>query len=82
MADLIHVRINSPEKIIWEGEAEWVSSENTEGPFDILPMHTNFITIIEKKDIRVKSAKEVQTYKYDRTVLYAHSNKVFIYTNI
>jgi F0F1-type ATP synthase epsilon subunit len=82
MADQIHVRINSPEKVIWEGDAEWVSSENSDGPFDILAMHTNFITIIENKEIRVKSGSEIQKYKFDKTVLHVHANKVNIYTNI
>jgi F0F1-type ATP synthase epsilon subunit len=82
MSDLIHVRINSPQKIIWEGDAEWVSSENSQGPFDILPMHANFVSIIENKDIKVKTANGVETYTFPRSVIYAHSNQVKIFTNL
>jgi len=83
MSDLLTVRINSPDKILWEGEAEWVSSENKDGVFDILPYHSNFVTIIEDKDIKVKLVHgEVVTYKYPRSVIYAHSNSVKIYTKI
>jgi F0F1-type ATP synthase epsilon subunit len=82
MADVLRVRINSPEKIIWEGEAQSVSSENVNGPFDILPFHTNFISIMENKEIRVKTSGEVKTFKYPISVLYTHSNQVHIYTNI
>ena len=83
MADLLKVRINSPEKVIWEGDAEWVSSENRDGIFDILPFHTNFVTIIEDKDIRVKlPGGDVVKYKYPRTVIYSHSNRLKIYTKI
>jgi F0F1-type ATP synthase epsilon subunit len=82
MADQLHVRINSPEKIIWEGDAEWVSSENSQGPFDILPMHANFVSIIEKHDIRVKTAEGEVKYTFPYSVIYAHSNQVKIYTNL
>ncbi|OGG04368.1 hypothetical protein A2Z33_04295 [Candidatus Gottesmanbacteria bacterium RBG_16_52_11] len=78
----LHVRINSPEKVIWEGEAEWVSSENTAVKFDILPMHSNFISVIEKKPIRVKSGGKEESYSFDRSVIYAHKNSVLIYTHI
>jgi F0F1-type ATP synthase epsilon subunit len=82
MSDQIKVRINSPDKIIWEGEAEWVSSKNSQGTFDILPLHTNFISVIENHDIKVKSGGEVRIFKYPRSVIYAHSNVVKIYTDI
>ena len=82
MADKLKVKINSPAKILWEGEAEWVSSINSQGPFDILPLHTNFVTIIENQKIRINTGKEVTEYTFPHSVIYAHSNHVFIYTNI
>lgn len=79
---LLHVKINSPEKILWEGEAEWVSSENSKGPFDILPLHTNFISILENKKIRIKTTSKVEEFSYPWSVIYTHNNQVAIYTNI
>jgi F0F1-type ATP synthase epsilon subunit len=78
----IHVRINSPEKIIWEGNASSITSENASGPFDILPMHTNFVSIIRDKEIRITTGGKVVPYKFSVSVLSAHSNTVCIYTNI
>lgn len=34
---------------IFEGKAQSVSSINSRGPFDILPMHENFICLIKEK---------------------------------
>jgi F0F1-type ATP synthase epsilon subunit len=82
MAQLLHVRVNSPEKLIWEGDALSVSSKNADGPFDILPFHSNFITFIEKQPIRVNTGKNVESYTFDYSVIYAHINSVMIYTNI
>lgn len=82
MKTLLRVRINSPEKIIWEGEAESVSSVNEDGPFDILPFHANFITFVEAKPIRINTGSEWKEFSFPHTVIYTHSNSVMIYTNI
>jgi len=75
----LHVRINSPEKIIWEGEADSISSKNNEGNFDILPYHANFVTFIEKNPIVVRTGSETKEYSFKSSVIYASLNKVYIY---
>ena len=82
MSDTFTLRINSPEELIWEGEAVSVSSVNSQGPFDVLAFHANFISIIENQPIRVNTGREVKEYTFERSVLYVHSNKVYIYTHI
>ena len=82
MAEVLSVRINSPERLLWEGEAIWVSSNNSQGPFDILPFHTNFVTILEGEKITINTGSEIKEYTFAHTVIYVHANKVFIYTNI
>lgn len=82
MTPQLSVYINSPDKLIWEGKANWVSSENSQGPFDILPLHANFITIIENKPIRIKTAEKILNYKFTHSIIYNHNNKIFIYTGI
>lgn len=81
-ANILRVKINSPEKILWEGEAVSVSSKNVDGPFDILPMHANFISLIEKTPIRINTGSGMQEFTYERAVVYCHANTVFIYTNL
>ena len=78
----LQVRINSPEKLLWEGEAEWVSSVNVRGPFDILPLHANFISIIHDKSIKIKTDAGIKEYSFANSVIYANKNRVLIYTNI
>jgi len=82
MAEMLRVRINSPDKLIWEGEAFWVSSVNSQGPFDILPFHANFVSILENQKIRINTTTGVVEYSFPHSVIYVHSNTVFIYTNI
>lgn len=80
---ILSVKINSPDKVIWEGEASVVSSINSKGPFDILPLHANFITIVENKPIKIKTIEDkLIDFTFPHAVLYIHGNKVLIYTNI
>ena len=74
------VEIDSPEKQIWQGTALSVTSENSAGLFDILPMHANFITIIEKKPIKIKTAGKIEEFNFDNAIIYVSKNKVLIYT--
>lgn len=84
MAKLVlNVKINSPEKIIWEGEALSVSSENSDGKFDILPKHANFITFVQDKPIVIRTPdKEKVEHSFPRSVIYMHGDTVNIYTQI
>lgn len=82
MQEKLFVSVNSPEKIVWEGEADAVSSENSRGVFDILPGHANFITIVEKKPILVHRQDGDRGFQFDTAILYVRSNNLTIYTNV
>lgn len=76
----LQVRIITPKKTLFEGEAFAVSSKNSNGKFDILPRHTNFITYIEKNPIEVRSQdKQVTKYNFNQAIIYASQDKVNIY---
>lgn len=76
------VSVKATDKILWEGEADSVSSMNSQGPFDILPFHSNFISVIENSPIIVRVDKEKKEYNFAFSVMYAHGNKVQIFTNL
>lgn len=78
----LNVSVKGAEKVLWEGEADSVSSANSQGPFDILPLHSNFISVIENKPIVIRIAKEKKEYSFPFSVIYAHTNKVQIFTNL
>lgn len=67
---------------IFEGEAEAVSSHNDKGPFDVLPLHTNFICIIHKNLILHLKNKIVKELSFGTGVLKVAENKVEIYLGV
>lgn len=78
----LHIRISNPDKVIWEGDAQWLSSTNSVGPFDILPLHSNFITVVRDQPLRIKSLTGMVEYTFDLCILSTSRNLVKIYTNL
>lgn len=79
----LHVRILSPDKTIWEGEAISISSENQDGPFDVLPHHANFITVATNASVVIKTPnEETKKYSFERFAMYVHQNTVSIYAEV
>jgi len=80
---ILHVRIISPQQLILETEALSVSSKNLQGPFDILPQHANFISLIEDSPITVRIPNQKKaTFRFPLAIMLVTENKVNIYTYI
>lgn len=45
---LLTVTVRTREHVLFNGQAKAVTSFNQKGVFDILPLHANFITLIQK----------------------------------
>ena len=79
----LHVRIISPQQLILETEALSVSSINAQGPFDILPLHANFLTVIEDTPIIIRPPKQKPLeFTFPLSIIRVTENKVNIYTYI
>ncbi len=83
--DLLSVNVYFPifmKKRNFSGKAFSVSSKNEMGDFDILPYHSNFITLIfDEVIIRTPDNEEVE-YDFKRGVLKVSSNEVKIFLGI
>ncbi|MDD5416248.1 MAG: hypothetical protein PHE48_04580 [Candidatus Daviesbacteria bacterium] len=79
----LHVRIVSPQQLILNTEAISVSSKNTQGNFDILAQHANFITLVENSPIVIRQAEQKPlVFKFPLAIIITRENKVDIYTYI
>lgn len=80
---LLYVRISAASSIIWEGRAHSVSSENSDGRFDILGMHSNFITLIRDAPIIITQTDgEVKEFTFPQSVIQVIDNHVRIFADI
>lgn len=79
----LKIRIQNPEVLVWEGEALSLSSENSMGPFDILPYHARFISVIEDRPIRIRlPGGEEKVFTFPRALISLSKDMVFIYTGL
>lgn len=81
--ETIAVTVINPDERVWEGRAYSVSSVNSAGPFDILPEHANFVTMIRNQPVIVRTIDHGEkTFTYKNAVITVNDNKVSIYTEI
>lgn len=77
----IHLTIKNRENTLFEADASGVSSINDVGPFDILPMHENFISLIRDKII-IHNKREQKEMKIESGLLKVNNNRVDIYLGL
>jgi F-type H+-transporting ATPase subunit epsilon len=81
--DTFKVSIRSPEKTLWEGSAVAVSAKNTEGPFDILASHANFVTMLKSEPVAISLPDGTKKeFTSDSSVLAVQGGEVHIYTDV
>ncbi len=77
---LVYVR--DPEHIFFQDEALSLSSINDKGPFDVLPQHENFISIIKDKVVIQMKTGEKRELPLKKGVLKTLHNKVWIFLGL
>lgn len=80
--DTLHLFIRSREKLLFDGPVKSVSSLNTSGPFDILPEHTNFISIIKDFIAIGLPDGRMQKIKINDAILKVINNEVRIFLGV
>lgn len=78
----LKVSIKSKNKMLYEGDVSTLTSKNERGIFDILFLHTNFITLVSEYVIIDKGLSTEKRFDFEKGVLYVLSNKVDVYVGI
>jgi len=76
------VEVRSRQGLVFEGELAAVTSYNTVGPFDVLPRHSNFISMISRRLILRQHDGRTDEINLDNGVMMVEENKVFIFLGI
>jgi hypothetical protein len=86
-ASQMHVKISSPFKNYFDGQAFSISAENLTGPFDILPQHHNFITLLNACDLIVrqvtaKSDESTVRVKISGGIMHVKSDEIMVFLDV
>lgn len=75
----IHIKVYSPYKTYFNEDAYSITAVNGTGPFDVLPKHHNFMTLLspcelvierESGPIRIRIARGIMHVKADQVVVF------------
>lgn len=78
----MRVKIYGPFNVYVDEDAYSISAANLTGPFDVLPRHHNFITILEACDIVVKTPYDIKTITISRGVMHVRTDKVTVFLDV
>lgn len=80
---LLRVKVYTPFKTFYEGDALSLSACNETGKFDILPTHHNFISMLIPCDVLVETPeKKIQTIPMARGLLHVKDDKLIIFMDV
>ncbi len=82
MTHTFKVIIRDTENKIFEGDCERISSFNEVGPFDIYPMHANFISILRQELSLYMNQKVIKQLQFEQAVLKVKQDLVHIFLGI
>lgn len=78
----LFLTIRNREEVLFEGAIKALSSWNQSGKFDVLPLHANFIALIEKGLTIHELSGSKKDMKFNLAILQVSQNKVDIYLGV
>lgn len=82
IAKSVHVKIYAPFKVYFDGEAQSISAENETGPFDVLPGHHKFMTLLNPCVITVRSGQAEQKISIQRGIMHVRTDNVTVFLDV
>jgi len=81
--ETMHVRVYSPFKIYFDDAAESISAENATGPFDILPRHHNFMTLLNPCELVIRGGRYgEQRIRISGGLMHVKADQVTVFLDI
>jgi F0F1-type ATP synthase epsilon subunit len=82
---IMRVKIYSPFKIYYDEDSFSISATNATGPFDILPHHHNFMTLLEQGVIIIRPVSKTppeQKIRISGGLMHVKADKVTVFLDI
>jgi F0F1-type ATP synthase epsilon subunit len=77
------VKIYSPFKVYFDGLALSASAESKTGPFDILPKHHNFITLLEPCDLLIRvEGQDDEVFPIGGGIMHVKADQVTVFLDV
>jgi F0F1-type ATP synthase epsilon subunit len=78
----MHVKVYAPFKTYFNDVANSISAVNDTGPFDILPRHHNFMTLLSPCDIIVRTDRGEEKVTIARGIMHVKADRVVVFLDV
>ena len=79
----MRVKVYSPFKVYYDKDAKSISAENDTGPFDILPHHKNFMTLVHPCELVIRAdGQEDFKIRVTRAIMHIKADKVTVFLDV
>lgn len=82
MAEILELKVLDKSGVVLDTQAQSISAINGKGRFDILPGHTNFISLIQNNVIYIDKDGKENEFKIAQSLLKVVENKVEVFLSI
>jgi ATP synthase delta/epsilon subunit-like protein len=80
---VMRVKLYSPFHEYFDGPAQSVGAENATGPFDILPHHHNFISLLQPCDVVVRRTdQDDRRFRISGGLMHVKADQVVIFLDV
>jgi len=76
------VKVYSPFQVYFDEPAYSISGENATGPFDILPQHHNFITLLSSGELVVRIPLGERKIRISGGVMHVKADRVTVFLDV
>ncbi len=78
----MHVKIHAPFRVYYDGDAESISAANATGPFDILPKHHNFMTLLTPCELVIRQDEASEKIPIQRGIMHVKKDEVIVFLDV
>lgn len=79
---LMRVKVYSPFKNYFDEPAYSISAENHTGPFDILPRHHNFMTLVSACEMKIIAPTGDKVIRINRAVMHVKADTIVVFLDV
>ncbi|HEY1063988.1 MAG TPA: hypothetical protein VGE30_01685 [Candidatus Saccharimonadales bacterium] len=79
---VMHLKVYSPFQAYFDDQAFSISAENATGPFDILPRHHNFLSLLSPCELLIAAPSGNKRIRISGGLMHVQADKVRVFLNV
>lgn len=78
----LQIIARSPFHVYFEGTALVLSATNKVGPFDILPGHADFFSVLKPGEVVISTENDMVTFKIENGIITVRDDEIMLFVNM